>query len=161
MINSVLKKSASKILPLLFVLLVFLFINKAIAEINPVAINIIASDSSMEHQVRQLLNEAGLYATDNQLKSLTIAVGKKSLIKALKEDDHRSIMAIYIDAASYYQAINEVAQSFQGDQKDNPLHTREISAVFSDPNPERQIALIKELYGPAAKISIVQSGNTD
>jgi hypothetical protein len=79
--------------------------------------------------------------------NLVIALGPAALEEILSGPGTAPVLAVFIT-----KAVFETIQS-----KYSVLIRRKYSAIFSDPDPYKQIALVKALYGAAASSAIIRS----
>jgi len=76
--------------------------------------------------------------------NLIVAIGTDALIEVLKGEGNAPVVGVFISNTSF-------------NSLDFPETTRNYSAIFSDPDPEKQIALLRALYGKAASTSVIST----
>lgn len=79
--------------------------------------------------------------------NIIVALGEGALRKVLGGTGNSPIIAAFISRSSYYKVMDEKSQQ----EKDR------VTAIFSNPSPRRQIALVKALLGNSASIGVIKS----
>jgi hypothetical protein len=79
--------------------------------------------------------------------NLVIAIGPEALDEILSGPGSAPTLAVFISKTSF-EAIKT---------KHSDFFRRQYSAIFSDPDPFKQIALVKALYGASASSAIINS----
>lgn len=84
---------------------------------------------------------SSLPATDEQ-NTVYLAFGPQALESLIRKQLKGPILALYCDSSTYNQLLS---------QAKNP---KRITAVYGNPDPARQLALIKVLLGPGARVTV-------
>ncbi|MFC1336814.1 MAG: hypothetical protein G8D89_18310 [gamma proteobacterium symbiont of Clathrolucina costata] len=77
-----------------------------------------------------------------------VALGEESLLEVIKGKGNSPVIAAFISRPSYEEVLV------------NKNIDRPVTAVFSDPSPRRQIALIKALAGESATVGVIETPGT-
>lgn len=82
----------------------------------------------------------------NDPDDLVITFGVSGLKRVLAGHGTSTVVAVLISRSSYYQVLEEF-----------PATQHRVSAVFSEPSPMRQLALVKALYGTNAVVGYLMA----
>lgn len=105
----------------------------------------LSTTSYLRHPIKSVSCEVA--GNISGLTNLVIALGPRSLDKVLSGSGSAPVIAVFISKTSF--------ESIQAKYKSR--NNRLVSAIFSDPDPIRQVALVKALYGPSASAVLVSS----
>lgn len=103
-----------------------------------------------EHLLQQIVAQndqwhvdtsSALPAIDEQ-NTIYLAFGPQALESLIRKQVNSPILALYCDFTTYNQLVS---------QAKNP---KRITAVYGNPDPSRQLALIKVLLGPGARVTV-------
>lgn len=97
------------------------------------------------HEVRKISgDEAGkLESTDD----IVLALGESALTTVIKGQGSNAVVSIFVSRSSYDEILKLGV-------------SRPISAIYSNPSPKRQVALIKSLLGDTASVGIIRTPKT-
>ena len=103
-----------------------------------------------EHLLQQLAAQndtwlattaASLPAAENP-NTIFVAFGPQALGAVLKRHVRGPILALYCDYSTYDELLSRAN------------HPKNVTAIYSNPDPLRQLVLIKVLFGPSARVTI-------
>ncbi|MCU7927955.1 MAG: hypothetical protein KZQ97_16145 [Candidatus Thiodiazotropha sp. (ex Dulcina madagascariensis)] len=77
--------------------------------------------------------------------NIVVALGEDALSEVVKGKGSSPVVAVFINRSSYQEVIKRTRPGSR------------VTAVYSDPSPKRQIALIKTLLGEGASAGVIQS----
>lgn len=80
---------------------------------------------------------------------IVVALGEGALKEVLRGDGNSPVIGVFISRSSYADVLSGVSSR------------RKVTAVYSDPSPKRQIALIKALLGEGASVGVIKSSSTE
>lgn len=80
---------------------------------------------------------------------IVVALGEGALKEVLRGDGNSPVIGVFISRSSYADVLSGVSSR------------RRVTAVYSDPSPKRQIALIRALLGEGASVGVIKSSSTD
>lgn len=79
---------------------------------------------------------------------ILLALGEKALTKVLHGKGSNPVISVFVSKSSFDDILKRGV-------------LRPVSAVYSNPSPRRQVALIKSLLGDAASVGIIRTSQTD
>jgi hypothetical protein len=103
------------------------------------------TDSYFQHPVKPISSATA--AALNGDSNLIVTLGPEALDEVLSGPGSAPVLAVFVSKISF--------DSTQVRYKDRD--NRQVSAIFSDPDPLKQVALVKALYGPAASSVLISS----
>ena len=105
--------------------------------------------STTEELVNKRIESISSKAASNMggNSTLIIAIGPDALSEVLSGSGLAPVVGVFISKLSFESVLNTNATK----------STREISAIYSDPSPFRQVALTRALYGPGHTSVIIGS----
>lgn len=112
-----------------------------------------AISSQLKQVTESLLNENTELISSKTASALSgksnliIAIGAEALKEVLSGPGDAPIVTVFASKASYHHVL----QSFKQKNK------RPLTAIYSDPDPAKQVALIKVLYGKTGSAAIISS----
>ena len=105
----------------------------------------LSTTSHLQHPIKSVSTEVAGNLSGQT--NLVIALGPESLDKVLSGSGSAPVIAVFVSKTSF--------ESIQAKHKSRK--NRSVSAIFSDPDPIKQVALIKALYGPSASAVLINS----
>jgi hypothetical protein len=101
--------------------------------------------SYLQHPIKSIYSTTA--ASLSGRANLVVTLGPEALDEVLSGPGSAPVLAVLVSKASF--------ESIQ--QRHGKRNNRQVSAIFSDPDPLRQLALVKALYGPAASSVLISS----
>ncbi|MFA0809494.1 hypothetical protein [Microbulbifer epialgicus] len=79
--------------------------------------------------------------------NLVVAIGPEALRDVLAGPGNAPVLAVFVSKSSFESIIEQTPR----------IRGRHISAIYSDPDPLKQVALVKALYGTSATSVLISS----
>lgn len=99
----------------------------------------------LQHPIESVSSNTAGALTGNT--NLVVALGPEALDEVLSGPGSAPVLAVFVSKTSFETIIDRHVTS----------RKRPVSAVFSDPDPVKQVALVKALYGPSASSVLINS----
>jgi hypothetical protein len=146
---------------LLLLIIVFLYSFNSIAE----TINVITyGETSIKNQYVKKLKAKypALYKeidlqkdsiTDN--KGIFIVVGSMALNKIIELKISNPIIAVFVKESNFYHTLQSIKHKYLS--KNEIISLENVGAIYSDPSLEKQIELIKKIFGSRSSFGVITS----
>jgi len=108
-----------------------------------------ATESILQKRIETIPSKAA--AAMGGDANLIVAIGSEALVDILSEAGSAPVIAVFISKGSFETIFNNSVH----------LKRRPFTAVFSDSDPKKQIALAKTLFGDATTTAVIASPNVE